>query len=147
MLKCNSHPGGSSNKSENLSSLVENITPTRNAIQHLRVVMQQSIYDGCGDSKYCIGLPNGCVESENCFSFGAVIVKDGTYSFEMQTTDVNSYVALALSVDNLMRDSSAIECVRYNEQVQAYTSLLAAVPRRSASRSDSVSLRFIAVNE
>ena len=49
-----------------------------------------NIYDGCGESKYCIGFPEGCIESESCVSFGAVIVKDEIYSFEMQTSGILS---------------------------------------------------------
>lgn len=41
------------------------------------------IYDGCGKSKTCFGLPNGCIGSESCDLFGAVIVERGTYTFEM----------------------------------------------------------------
>lgn len=45
-----------------------------------------TIYAECGKTKWCIGLPNGCIEAENCMSFGAVIVKDDLFSFEMQSS-------------------------------------------------------------
>lgn len=47
---------------------------------------QQSIYDKCGVSKSCIGLPNDCVRRRNCKKFVAVIVSNGTYTFEMQSS-------------------------------------------------------------
>lgn len=48
--------------------------------------LEPGIYEDCGEAKYCIGLPIGCVESKTCVSFGAVIVKDKKYFFEMQTS-------------------------------------------------------------
>lgn len=51
-----------------------------------QVTQPMSVYDGCGKAKTCIGIPSDCVLSENCVSFGAVTVKDGRYSFEMQTS-------------------------------------------------------------
>lgn len=45
-----------------------------------------NIYDECFKTKSCFGLPDGCLETENCGSFGAVIVKDDVYTFEMQAS-------------------------------------------------------------
>lgn len=47
---------------------------------------QISVYDECTESKTCFGLPNGCISSQDCISFGAVIVKDGVFTFEMQSS-------------------------------------------------------------
>lgn len=45
-----------------------------------------SVYDGCDVTKTCFGLPPGCLNSKSCVSFGAVIVKNSTYTFEMQSS-------------------------------------------------------------
>jgi hypothetical protein len=42
-----------------------------------------SVYSGCGETKSCFGLPNGCLTSKTCVSFGALIIKNGIYVFEM----------------------------------------------------------------
>lgn len=42
-----------------------------------------NVYKGCGETKTCFGLPNGCLSSQNCISFGAVINKDSRIIFEM----------------------------------------------------------------
>lgn len=47
---------------------------------------QMNLYDECAKSKTCFGLPNGCISSQDCVSFGAVIAKNGVYSFEMQSS-------------------------------------------------------------
>mgnify|MGYP003536492711 FL=1 len=41
------------------------------------------IYDGCDDTKVCIGVPAGCVDSKNCNLFGAVIFENNTFIFEL----------------------------------------------------------------
>jgi hypothetical protein len=43
------------------------------------------IYKECAKTKSCIGLPENCVSSRNCLAFGAVIVKNGSYEFEMMS--------------------------------------------------------------
>lgn len=48
--------------------------------------ISEDIYEGCGKSKWCIGLPYGCVVTKNCVSFGAVIDEDRKYFFEIQTS-------------------------------------------------------------
>jgi hypothetical protein len=124
----------------------------------LQNVDQNLIYDDCGTTKSCFGLPFGCVDSKNCASFGAVIVKDGSYEFEMLSSSKcfmifqiyqiktesfsgdAAYIALALSEDNLMGNDSAIECVNENGIVKAYTSFTRAIPNNyGARRSDIVS--------
>jgi hypothetical protein len=42
-----------------------------------------SVYSGCGVTKSCFGLPIGCLASKNCVSFGALIIQEGIYQFEM----------------------------------------------------------------
>lgn len=50
---------------------------------------ENTVYDECGLTKSCFGLPLGCLEVKDCKSFGAVIVKDDTYEFEMQSSSEN----------------------------------------------------------
>lgn len=33
------------------------------------------IYDGCGKNKFCIGLPNHCIENKSCKEFAATFKK------------------------------------------------------------------------
>jgi hypothetical protein len=48
-------------------------------------VPDNDIYDGCAKSKWCFGMPGGCVNSKSCLLFSAVIVKAGFYEFEMMS--------------------------------------------------------------
>lgn len=47
---------------------------------------EDDIYTECMKTKSCFGMPDGCIDSKNCVSFSAVIVKDGVFTFEMQST-------------------------------------------------------------
>jgi hypothetical protein len=49
----------------------------------VKPVEDSNIYDECSKSKSCIGIPNGCLGRQDCLVFGAVIVKNGVYEFEM----------------------------------------------------------------
>jgi hypothetical protein len=94
----------------------------------------EDVYDECGKTKTCFGLPNGCVVTKSCVSFGAVIVKSGTYRFEMQSSCGAGFIAMALSDDNKMGSDSAIECVNDEENVGAYTSVTRAIPNNYGAR-------------
>lgn len=62
---------------------------------------QYEIYDDCGKAKSCFGLPGACIKSRNCESFGAVIVKNGTYMFEMQSpSKISKAFALSREIFN-----------------------------------------------
>lgn len=45
-----------------------------------------AIYDDCGRSKTCFGLPENCLNTKSCSQFGAVIVKNETFTFELQSS-------------------------------------------------------------
>lgn len=47
-----------------------------------------NVYTECGKTKSCFGVPDGCIATRNCVSFGAVIVQEGTYSFEMLSSSI-----------------------------------------------------------
>ncbi|CRL04023.1 CLUMA_CG017141, isoform A [Clunio marinus] len=93
-----------------------------------------NIYQECLRTKSCFGLPPGCLEQENCSSFGAVIVRDGTYTFEMQSSSGAGYIAMALSFDKFMGDDSAIECAIESGVIKAYASLTRAIPQDYGAR-------------
>lgn len=40
-------------------------------------------YPGCGSTKVCFGTPPGCLITENCMIFSAVIFEDGKFIFEL----------------------------------------------------------------
>lgn len=41
------------------------------------------VYNGCGTDKTCFGYPRGCISTENCALFGAVIYENEKFLFEM----------------------------------------------------------------
>lgn len=47
---------------------------------------ETDIYTECMKTKSCFGMPDGCIALKNCVSFSAVIVKDGVFTFEMQSS-------------------------------------------------------------
>lgn len=60
-----------------------------------------SFYDGCGSTKTCFGVPDGCVEKQNCNAVTSVSVQGNKYIFSMSARNA-SYVATALSDDVYM---------------------------------------------
>lgn len=124
-------------------------------------VKDKNIYDECNKSKSCIGIPEACVINRNCQVFGAVIVKNGTYEFEMMSpSEFNNkywllrkhliltcfsakaaYIALALSFDDSMGGDSAIECVNDNNEVKAFTSMTRAVSNDYGARRNDVTFK------
>ncbi|KAG5668133.1 hypothetical protein PVAND_016085 [Polypedilum vanderplanki] len=81
------------------------------------------IYHGCGVSKTCFGMPNNCVENNDCMSFGSITKIDGKFIFEMKSKKKASYIALALSHDHKMGDDSVMECVKDKNDVKLFNSL------------------------
>lgn len=41
------------------------------------------LYEGCGDTKVCFGIPNNCIETRDCNLFGGVIHNEGEFDFEL----------------------------------------------------------------
>ncbi len=75
------------------------------------------LYQGCGDTKGCVGLPNGCVESSNCDLVLAYAGnEEGSYDFQMRGP-LTDYIAFGLSRDAGMGDDSVIVCMAYNDGV------------------------------
>lgn len=40
-------------------------------------------YPGCGTTKVCFGTPSGCLITEDCIIFSAVIFEDDKFIFEL----------------------------------------------------------------
>jgi hypothetical protein len=53
------------------------------------------IYDGCGDTKVCFGVPDNCVEQRNCSLFGGVTDNFGNFEFELLGTSKQTFVLKA----------------------------------------------------
>jgi hypothetical protein len=51
------------------------------------------IYDGCGDTKVCFGVPDNCVEQRNCLLFGGVTDNFGNFEFELLGTSKKIFCA------------------------------------------------------
>lgn len=66
---------------------------------------ENDIYTECMKTKSCFGMPAGCIETKNCVSFSAVIVKDGVFSFEMQSSSKNIE-------ENTFQFNNSIDCCR-----------------------------------
>ncbi|KAJ6643374.1 putative ferric-chelate reductase 1 like, partial [Pseudolycoriella hygida] len=82
-----------------------------------------SIYNGCGVSKTCFGMPANCVASQTCESVVTATSIGNRFEFELQTQNSNAgYISLGLSRDHLMGDDSVMECVVENSEVRGYTS-------------------------
>lgn len=60
-----------------------------------------SFYDGCSSTKTCFGVPDGCIEKQNCNAVASVDVQGNKYIFSMQAKNA-SYVAIGLSEDKFM---------------------------------------------
>lgn len=84
---------------------------------------QDAIYNDCGHSKTCFGIPNNCIETRSCVSFTAVkvegrqeilfkkksihiqqilifsAVQGDKYIFEMRSPPQAAYIATGLSFD------------------------------------------------
>lgn len=43
------------------------------------------MYEGCGGTKTCFGLPEGCVESMSCRTMVAITVRGERYEFELKS--------------------------------------------------------------
>lgn len=41
------------------------------------------IYDGCGTTKLCFGIPNLCPSTRNCRMLATVFYNDGEFEFEL----------------------------------------------------------------
>lgn len=41
------------------------------------------IYEGCNDTKVCIGIPNDCIIQRECQLFGSVFDNNGDFEFEL----------------------------------------------------------------
>ncbi|XP_047036752.1 putative ferric-chelate reductase 1 homolog [Helicoverpa zea] len=97
-----------------------------------------TIYEGCGSTKLCFGVPQNCIPKGDCKAIVAVIVKGDKYDFQMQGSGNPKYIAAALSTDSKMGDDSAVECVREdNGKINLYTSWTYPKVEPYVSRSDS----------
>lgn len=77
-----------------------------------------NIYNGCNIEKGCFGNSDSCVGGKNCSLLTTFSgASETSYTFEIfgQLQGSNTYVASALSFDNLMGNDSVIACV-YNKE-------------------------------
>lgn len=45
-----------------------------------------SIYEECGKTKICFGLPTNCVERKSCEAIATAVVLNNCYKFELQSS-------------------------------------------------------------
>ncbi|CAB0030082.1 unnamed protein product [Trichogramma brassicae] len=83
---------------------------------------QDPFYESCGETKNCFGIPDGCVEQQNCVAAVSVLVAGERYIFELRSTNNAKYVAVGLSDDRKMGDDSVVECVDGGDRVNMHMS-------------------------
>lgn len=94
-------------------------------------------YDGCGSTKTCFGLPDGCLTDKSCRSIVAITVRGSIYEFELKSGyNQPAYVAAGLSEDDKMGDDLVIECIQQGGRILAYTSYTTPRPNLGVSRED-----------
>lgn len=83
--------------------------------------IQQSIYDGCGVKKQCVGSVDNCVSNRDCSAVATIAQVEGSYLFELMTKS-GAYVSAGLSNDTIMANDAVFDCVREDNSVRAYRS-------------------------
>jgi hypothetical protein len=72
-----------------------------------------SIYDGCGNTKGCFGIPSNCIEEKNCqVAFSHKRLSNNMFEFQLISDQIQSdeYIAVGLSQDKFMRNDAVIAC-------------------------------------
>lgn len=61
------------------------------------IQQQDSIYDGCGTTKTCVGMPIGCELDESCRAIVTVAIVNDRYEFEMESGVGKVYFVIYLA--------------------------------------------------
>ncbi|CAG9798172.1 unnamed protein product [Chironomus riparius] len=86
------------------------------------IVPSYDVYQGCGVTKACFGIPSFCVPNRSCEMLSAVTYDNPNFTFELLSTANHNYVAMGLSNSQSMGDSSVIECVRLQAGITSFKS-------------------------
>ncbi|XP_043278671.1 putative ferric-chelate reductase 1 homolog isoform X2 [Venturia canescens] len=78
-------------------------------------------YDGCGETKNCLGSSPGCLRSKDCIAVVSVLVRGEEYIFELMTQQ-GKWVGVGLSNDSKMGDDQVVECTNEGGTVGLYMS-------------------------
>ncbi|KAK2706518.1 putative ferric-chelate reductase 1 homolog isoform X2 [Artemia franciscana] len=84
-------------------------------------VKSHPIYNGCGATKGCFGMPNGCINTGDCDIVASYSVKGDRYEFELRgllEQASGGYLAIGFSQDAAMGDDTVTECLYKPSQVQ-----------------------------
>ncbi|XP_070495050.1 putative ferric-chelate reductase 1 homolog [Chironomus tepperi] len=108
------------------------------------IVPSYDVYQGCGITKTCFGIPSFCVPNRNCAMLAAVTYDNPDFTFELLSTANHNYVAMGLSNSQSMGDSSVIECVRLQAGIQSFKSWTIGITRAERSNIDANIIDFIA---
>ncbi|XP_066596553.1 putative ferric-chelate reductase 1 homolog isoform X3 [Prorops nasuta] len=82
---------------------------------------QEPIYDGCGTTKTCFGVPEECWQTKNCNALVTVLVRGERFLFEMLGRGAK-YIAVGLSRDQSMGNDSVVECTNEGGQIGLHMS-------------------------
>lgn len=47
--------------------------------------LNSHIYEGCGKTKSCFGVPENCVKSKSCLYLGTFYLENGKHNFEVKS--------------------------------------------------------------
>ena len=59
---------------------IDNSIPIETTTLHPEI---EAIYDGCGDTKVCFGIPPNCYSDKSCQILGAVTFDNHNFTFEL----------------------------------------------------------------
>ena len=86
------------------------------AFSAVAIRADDAVYEGCGTTKGCYGVPANCVATKDCSLLGTwAQASDDLWDFELFGSFAGaggSYLALGLSDDGKMGDDSAMVCTQ-----------------------------------
>lgn len=62
------------------------------------------IYEGCGETKTCFGLPNNCVNNQNCAGMVTVEVRGEKFLFELKSNASKWYHVAVFVIQRCQRE-------------------------------------------
>merc|ERR1719450_458934 len=74
------------------------------------------IYNGCGQTKTCFGVPQNCISEKKCTLVASWRKSNSKYDWELYSkSGTGNYVAMGLSDDNKMGDDFVMSCGNVNK--------------------------------
>ncbi|XP_028966478.1 putative ferric-chelate reductase 1 homolog [Galendromus occidentalis] len=92
----------------------------KSATEPYKPEIEDDVYDKCGVTAGCTGLPRDCIDTKDCEVLLTYTEEPGFgYRFELATTaGENHYAAAAFSDDDRMGNDAVVECVDTNGNIE-----------------------------